>query len=201
MRSDRRRIVAGIVAPLALGMVLIGASGCSSDHAAPVATVSGVAAADVTFAQMMIPHHEQAVVMADMALDPKADASPFVTELAEEIRGAQAPEISQMQAWLADWGAPSAMPTDHDAHGGHSMDGMTMDGMMTDEQMAELAAAKGKAFDDLWLTMMIEHHEGAIVMAEQVRAQSDNPDVTALASAIIVAQRKEIAQMKRELAA
>lgn len=193
-------MLTGGLATVVAGALLVGTSACSSDHSAPVATASGVATADVTFAQMMIPHHEQAVVMADLALDPKAGASPFVTELAEEIRGAQQPEIDQMKSWLAQWGAPSAMPSDHDTHAGHSMDGLTMSGMMTDEQMAELARARGTKFDDMWLTMMIAHHEGAIVMAEQVRAQSDDPEVTTLAGAIIVAQRNEIAQMKKELA-
>ena len=71
---------------------------------------------------------------------------------------------------------------------------------MTAEQMQQLAAAKGQAFDTLWLQMMIDHHEGAIQMAEQVKAESTNPQVIALADAIITTQKKEIATMTSFLA-
>ena len=81
-------------------------------------------------------------------------------------------------------------------HGGHDMGGMTMSGMMTSEDMAALSQATGAEFDSMWLQMMIDHHEGAIVMAEQVKAQSDNPEVTALADQVITAQKHEIDTMK-----
>jgi uncharacterized protein (DUF305 family) len=152
----------------------------------------------------MIPHHQQAVEMADMALDPTHEASPEVKKLAQQIKGAQDPEIQEMTEWLQAWGAPTAMPgatgdMSGMDHSGHDMGGMTMSGMMTEEQMQQLAAAKGEAFDTLWLQMMIEHHEGAIQMAEQVKATSSNQQVITLADAIIAAQKKEIATMQKDL--
>jgi len=139
------------------------------------------------FAQMMIPHHEQAVVMSDLALDPSRGASPEVVALAERIRGAQAPEIEQMQAWLDAEGA--GMGGDHSGHGG-------MEGMLSDEQIAALGGAEGADFDRLFLEGMIAHHEGAVAMAEDVKADGDDPELTALADEIIAAQEQEIAEMR-----
>lgn len=143
--------------------------------------------ADVMFAQMMIPHHEQALVMSDLALDPARDASPEVVALAERIRAAQAPEIAQMQAWLDAQDA--GMGGDHSGHGG-------MEGMLSDEQIEALGAAEGADFDRLFLEGMIAHHAGAVAMAEDVRADGDDPEITALADAIFAAQEQEIAEMR-----
>ena len=130
---------------------------------------------------MMIPHHEQAIEMSDLAL--KNSTNPEVLALAQEIKDAQAPEIEQMKSWGA-----SSM-----AHMGHMMDGM-----LSDEEMSALAAASGSEFDRLFLEGMIKHHEGAIDMAEMV-IDSKNAEVAALANAIIEAQRAEIATMKELL--
>jgi uncharacterized protein (DUF305 family) len=169
--------------------------------------VSG-SAADVAFAQSMIPHHQQAIEMADLALAPEAGASPQVVELAEQIKAAQDPEIQQMTQWLQQWGEPTAMPGTDNAdgmagmdHSGHDMGGITMSGMMTPEQMDQLAASTGSEFDQMWLNMMIEHHEGAIEMSEQVAGVTSNPEVAELASAIIVAQQEEITTMTQMLEA
>ncbi len=194
--------------------VMGGLAACSShsDEAAgggaATATAAG-SASDVAFAQSMIPHHQQAVQMADVALDPKSDASPQVKALAKQIKAAQDPEIQQMSAWLAQWGASTAMPSaSGDAgdmagmdHSGHDMGGITMSGMMTAEDMAKLSSASGKTFDTLWLQMMIAHHEGAVQMAEQVKADSGNPQVTALADSVIAGQTQEIETMQALLAA
>jgi len=152
----------------------------------------------------MIPHHEQAVEMADLALDPRADASAQVKQLARQIKGAQDPEIEMMTQWLQQWGAPTEMPgTTGDLagmdHSGHDMGGMTMSGMMTAEQMQDLHQATGATFNTMWLEMMIAHHEGAIAMAEQVKASSTDPAVTRLADEIIAAQRAEITTMRQDL--
>jgi len=162
-------------------------------------------ATDIAFAQGMIPHHQQAVEMADAALDPASDASPEVKKLAKQIKGAQDPEIQQMTQWLQQWGAPTTMPgasgdMDSMDHGGHDMGGIAMSGMMTAEQMQQMRQATGSAFDTMWLQMMIAHHEGAITMSEQVKAGSSNEEVTALANAIITGQRAEIETMRRDLA-
>ncbi len=208
---NRRNTVATV---LLAASVMGGLAACSShsDEAASggaaTATAAG-SATDVAFAQSMIPHHQQAVEMADLALDPQSDASPQVKALAKQIKAAQDPEIQQMSAWLAQWGASTAMPSaSGDAgdmagmdHSGHDMGGITMSGMMTAEDMAKLSSASGKTFDTLWLQMMIAHHEGAVQMAEQVKADSGNPQVTALADSVIAGQTQEIETMQALLAA
>ncbi|MEI2784588.1 MAG: DUF305 domain-containing protein [Candidatus Nanopelagicales bacterium] len=162
---------------------------------------------DIAFAQSMIPHHQQAIEMADLALDPAdSGASEQVKQLAEQIKGAQDPEIQQMTQWLQAWGAPTAMPGATDGggtagmdHSGHDMGGMTMSGMMTAEQMQQLEQARGADFDQMWLTMMIAHHQGAISMAQQAQA-SNSSQVTTLTDAIITGQQQEIATMQQLLA-
>ncbi|CAN7352974.1 DUF305 domain-containing protein [Terrabacter sp. LjRoot27] len=149
-------------------------------------TGSAQAPGDVMFAQMMIPHHEQAVEMADLALE-KAGTSSAVRDLARQIRAAQAPEIATMTGWLQQWGAPTSA-SGHMDHG--------VDGMMTDADMTTLADAEGEAFDRLWLTMMIAHHEGAVTMSRTVLSTTADPDVRALAQAVVAGQQREIATMR-----
>ena len=145
--------------------------------------------ADVEFAQGMIAHHEQAIAMAEIALDPAIGASPEVTDLAGRVQTAQDPEIELMTGWLTAWGHPLTM----DESGGHDME--SMEGMMTAEEMDALAAASGTEFDTMWLEMMIEHHTGAVAMAEGVKDAGVNADVRALADQIIAAQQAEIDEM------
>ena len=187
-----RRTRLTVVAVAALGLLL---AGCGGSHdmddmgmASPSST-TGASAADAMFAQMMIPHHEQAVEMATLA-ETRA-SSPEIKELAAEIKAAQQPEIDQMTAWLEEWGVPVMSGMDAMAeHGGHGMSGM-----LTDEQLQELADAQGPEFDRLFAEYMILHHEGAIDMAEDV-VDSKDPRVAALAAAIIKTQAEEIAQMR-----
>jgi len=146
--------------------------------------------ADVVFAQGMIAHHEQAIEMADIALDPTIGASAEVQDLATRIKEAQDPEIELMTGWLTAWGQPVQM----DASGGHDMS--NMEGVMTAEEMDALGAATGTEFDTMWLEMMIRHHEGAIAMAETVKASGSNDDVLGLAEQIITAQQAEIDEMR-----
>ena len=134
------------------------------------------------FAEMMIPHHEQAVEMADLALAISQDSE--VLSLATQIKSAQAPEIEQMKSW-----GSSHMGS----HAGHMMDGM-----LSDEEMEELSQASGPDFDRLFLEGMIKHHEGAIEMAQEV-ATSMNKDVANLSASIIKAQELEIAKMSELL--
>lgn len=145
-------------------------------------------ATDVMFAQMMIPHHQQAVAMSDLAL--ATSMNPDVLALAQKIRDAQAPEIALMTGWLTTASAPMAM--------GHDM-GTGMDGMMTDAEMSALTSATGAAFDTLFLEGMIAHHEGAVKMAAMV-ADTKNAEVKKLSQAIIAGQSAEITQMKALLA-
>jgi uncharacterized protein (DUF305 family) len=173
-----------------------GAAPGPSASATAAATASDADAGDVAFAQMMIPHHQQAVEMADLALEQAQ--SPEVLALAQQIQGAQQPEIDEMTTWLQDWGAP--VPTSEAAvdHSGHDMGGMGAGtGMMSAEQMDDLAAASGAEFDQMWLDMMIVHHEGAIAMSRQVLDTTSDPRVERMAQAIIDGQTAEIATMQQ----
>ena len=161
--------------------------------------------ADVAFVQMMIPHHEQAVEMSRMALDPTSGASPAVQQMALDIEAAQVREIALMEQWLVEWGVPYDYDDDTDWPGPHTDDHMNgwgmadMMGMLSDEQIAELAAATETQFDRLWLEGMIAHHEGAVDMAEMVASESGDPAVNALAVQIITTQLGEIAEMEQLL--
>lgn len=203
MNRSLRALALPAVALLAAGVLAacgssssmnMSASSSAAQSSAPPATAAPTtpSPADVMFAQMMIPHHEQAVVMSDYALENTSN--PEVLALAEQIKAAQQPEIEQMTSWLEEWGVPVMSGMDAmGAHGGHGMSGM-----LTDEQLDELANATDAEFDALYLAYMIDHHEGAIDMAEDV-ADSQDPRVAALAAAIIEAQRAEILEMQRLL--
>jgi uncharacterized protein (DUF305 family) len=195
MRPSARRIVL-LGAAVGLSGLLAACSGTPAstspgmDHGMSSKTSSTAAtgrSGDVMFAQMMIPHHQQAVEMAEIALG-KADASSAVRELATGIKQAQDPEIQTMTGWLKQWGATT--PAGSMDHGGMGS------GMMSDADMEALEQASGKAFDEKWVSMMIAHHEGAIDMARQVLATTADPDVKALADAIIKAQTEEITTMR-----
>jgi len=165
------------------------ASSSGSDSSAPtIPADAAFNAADVKFTQGMIPHHEQAIEMADIALDPKAAAGPEVTDLAKRIQGAQDPEIATMKGWLTTWGQPEMgdMP-------GHDMS--SMDGMMSADDMDKLGTLTGTDFDTAWLEMMIAHHEGAVKMSEDVKSNGKSPDVATLADQIIAGQTAEITEM------
>ena len=177
-------------------------SACGSDHSAPPsAAISGSSgrAADIAFAQLMIPHHRQAIEMADLA--PTRASSPQVKALAAQIKAAQDPEIAQMTVWLKSWGAPSAMPGSDssgmpgDDHSSMDMGGVPVSGMMSAQTMDELEAATGQEFDRLWQQYMIGHHRGAIEMANQVLKASQDDAVKKLAQQIITAQQAEIDTM------
>lgn len=141
--------------------------------------------ADVMFAQMMIPHHEQAIEMSDIALDPTVGAGEKVRELATEIKGAQDPEITQMKDLLTAWAKPLTADGDMD----HSS---MMGGMMTADELTQLGTKVGPEFDAAWASAMIAHHEGAIDMAETVLNDGKNAETLELARAIISAQQAEI---------
>lgn len=176
------------------GLVL---AGCSSDHSMDAMDMTGDSASssnmqassnmsDIAFAQMMIPHHEQAVVMSGYALTNTDN--PQVLALAQEILDAQGPEIEQMTAIL------DRFNSDMGGHGGH-----TMAGMLTDQELDQLQNAKGPEFDQLFLSGMIAHHEGAIDMADDVLASGADVEVRALAEAIVSGQQAEIDYMKELL--
>ena len=206
--TPRLRLLA---APVLVGGLVLAACGGDDDDtaatAAPAATTAEAANtattatdggtatasefndADVEFAQGMIPHHEQAIEMAEIAQDPARQAGPEVIDLAARVKAAQDPEIATMTGWLTAWGQPVEMDTSD----GHDMSSMT--GMMSAEDMDAMATMTGPDFDDMWLTMMIEHHQGAIEMATTEANDGMNADALALAGQIVAAQQGEIDEM------
>ncbi|QIK74406.1 DUF305 domain-containing protein [Nocardioides piscis] len=190
--------------------VAYGAVGCGSDDdptstaAAPSATEHNDA--DVAFASDMLQHHAQALSMVDLTLDRPLD--PEVVELAEQVRSAQGPEIETFTDWLTEWGEPiPETMRDHSnaGHGGHdvgdSMEGMDTDmpGMMSAEDMTGLQQAEDADFQAMWLEMMIEHHEGAVEMAEAHTDEGRYAPAIELARDIAEGQTAEIAEMQRLL--
>ncbi len=156
--------------------------------------------ADVMFVQQMIPHHQQAVVMADLALDSTHQASPAVQELARGIKAAQTTEIADMRTWLKEWGVDDTsgdMGMDHGDMGDDSGMGM---GMMSDAEMTKLESAQGADFDRLWLEGMIVHHNGALTMAAHMGELGDDARVQTLITNIEQSQTAEIAEMRKLLA-
>jgi uncharacterized protein (DUF305 family) len=149
--------------------------------------------ADVEFAQGMIPHHEQAIEMADRALDPKAQASDAVRSIATSVKAAQDGEIKQMKQWLTTWKQPIEMDTSN----GHNMS--DMEGMLSADEVQAIAKVTGADFDRLFLKLMIAHHRDAVSMANTVLKQGKAPEVKPLATAIGSAQQAEIAAMEKLL--
>jgi uncharacterized protein (DUF305 family) len=163
--------------------------------------------ADIHFMSGMIGHHAQAIVMSSWA--PTHGASPAVQTLAARITNAQRDEIRTMQRWLRDrrQPVPEVSPNGMMTHGmmmhgaGHTM---LMPGMLTEAQMKELDAARGKEFDRLFLTFMIQHHSGAVSMVKQLLSSygaAQDELVFKLATDINVDQTTEIARMRKMLAA
>ena len=195
------------------------ASQQSSSASTPASATTTTAAAaeahnqaDVMFAHHMIPHHQQAIEMSDMLLG-KQGIDPEVISLANEIKNAQGPEIETMQGWLQEWGAsssPAPAPTST-AMPGHNMPGHQMPsgdmgdmpgmgsgghGMMSEADMAALQNAQGAEASRLFLTQMIAHHKGAIMMAQEEIEIGQFPAAVEMARAIVSSQQAEIDTMQ-----
>lgn len=204
------RITAALGAAVLLGLTLTACSDDGMDHdtmgdrsTTSVPESEDFNAADVDFATAMIQHHAQALVMVDLVDD--RDVSTDLAMLAEQIRAAQVPEIELMVDWLTAWDQPIPETVRDHVNGGHGadhgsmasdMDHGDMPGMMSADDMTELADADDATFEDLWLTMMIEHHEGAVTMSEQELEAGEDTDALDLARAIIDAQQDEITLME-----
>jgi uncharacterized protein (DUF305 family) len=189
-------------AALAMAAVLGACAAPTHDHGghypAPASQSADHNAADVAFAQGMIPHHRQAVEMAAMV--PSRTTNPDVRMMATHISWDQQAEILTMTGLLTQWGAPVAV--DHSSMPG--MPGMehgVMPGMVDDATMAQIKSLSGPPFDELWITSMIEHHQGAVTMAHTEIADGQSPDAKKLADMIITAQQREIAQMNNLVSA
>lgn len=200
-------------------MLLVGLAGCADNDASSTGATPGVATsnapapsaevsspseaaatvgaehndADVTFAQMMIVHHEGALEMAELATQEAG--SEDIRTLATEIEAAQLPEIELMESWLTAW----EEPRDPAEHAGMDHGGMDMNGMSQEQVMDSLHQLSGPDFDEQFLTAMIAHHEGAVTMSEDELTQGENPEALELAQQIIEAQQSEIQQMQEYL--
>ncbi|GAA3228159.1 hypothetical protein GCM10017691_19120 [Pseudonocardia petroleophila] len=200
-RLSSARLMAGIAVA---GLILTGCA-AGTDTSAGTAAPGGSSAsaaqgeqndADLAFVQGMIPHHRQAVEMADLVAGRSQNAQ--VIDLAARIGGGQQPEIDTMVGWLEEWGAE--VPAEDGGMGGmggmdHGGDMGAMGGMMTPEQMQQLQGASGPAFDRMFLEMMTEHHRGAVEMAQTELQDGADPDALALAQKIIDTQQAEITEM------
>ena len=198
------RALGATVVALTLGL---GTAACGSDDDAPGSVTEPSATehndADVAFASEMLQHHAQALSMVDLTVD--RPLNPEVADLAEQIRAAQGPEIETLTDWLTEWDeeVPETM-RDH-ANAGHdmgdmgqSMEGMdtSMPGMMSAEDMTALENAPDGEFQTVWLRMMIEHHTGAVEMAEAHTKDGQYKPVIDLAKDIVAGQSAELETME-----
>lgn len=173
---------------LLVALIVLFAGACGSDDEPAVQQPGAPSqnASDAEFAHGMIPHHEQAIQMSDLAL--VRASNPKVKELATRIKAAQGPEIEKMKGWLTSWGQPHTAPA-----GGH---GGAHAGMLSDAEIGQLSKASGPEFDRLFLEGMIRHHEGAVKMSEEELGKGSFPEAKALARQIIDSQRAEINEMR-----
>lgn len=227
MTRWRRRRRTAATAAVALALTLTACSGDTDDRPevdgtiiqpgrpgepaeeldeAPVITPAEANAADVRFAQMMIPHHAQALEMGELA--PSAGGSEQIRTLADRIVSAQRPEILTLAGWLDELGerAPTReqiesgdLPMPHD-HGGHGGEGEAMTGMATEQQMDALRRARGDDFDVLFLQLMVRHHEGALEMISDVLTEGSDTQLGKLAAGMASDQGSEIDRMNQLLA-
>jgi len=193
-----RSILAAAALTLLAGSALV-ACGDDSASTTDIPASADHNAADVRFATEMIPHHAQALHMVDMA--EGRDLTPEAEQLMADIEAAQTPEIEQMSRWLEEWDQPVPDTSGMGPMGGDmGMDHMgDMAGAMTEEALAELEGAEGTVFERMWLQMMIEHHEGAIEMAEVELDEGEHAGTLSLAESIIESQRAEIELMESML--
>lgn len=239
MSKTRKVATVTAVATLAAVAAIGACSSTSTKEAsspAPASTTQTSAAAesaahnhaDVHFAHMMIPHHQQAIEMSDIVL-AKQDIDPRVVDLAKQIKAAQGPEIEQLQGWLKQWGMPmsgmpgmghggmrgseppstsmmpseSMMPSTSTMPSGSMMPGMGgmsgMEGMMSPAELDALKNAQGVEATKLYLTGMIKHHQGALTMAQEEIKNGESPDAVAMARSILESQQKEIDTMNQIL--
>lgn len=175
-------------ATLVAVLSLAGLSACGGNDA-PAQSFNK---ADVSFAQDMIPHHRQATEMAQLAADRTDNTK--VQDLATKIIAAQQPEIDTMSGWLKSW--DEKVPTASSGMSGMDHGGSSMPGMMSADQMSTLKSASGSEFDEMFLTMMISHHEGAIEMAATEEADGKYNHAVDLAKKIQADQGAEISAMK-----
>ncbi|OZC84222.1 DUF305 domain-containing protein [Rhodococcus sp. 06-412-2C] len=184
-------LIAGCSSDTSSDSTPAGSSSSSAPSSASATVSEEFNDADAMFAQMMYPHHAQAVDMAVMA-EGRTD-NPDILTLASAIEAAQQPEMDRMTAWLTEWGQPAPSSDMGEMSGMDHSSGM---GMMSQQDMDALTSLSGAEFDRQWLTMMIGHHEGAIEMANIEIADGSNPDAQEMARTIVATQQQEIDTMR-----
>ncbi|HZQ32017.1 MAG TPA: DUF305 domain-containing protein [Mycobacterium sp.] len=189
MRSARSALVAAFAALLTVGVLT--ACGSSDHHAAPStsdqSTEQSHNANDFAFAHSMVPHHEQAIEMAQMV--PTNTKNQKMVLIANRIIATEAPEIQALRVWLMQW--PDTQ--------GNNPFSQSAPGTVDPATMNRLHSLSDDAFDHLWLTTMIAHHKGAIAMAQDEVAHGKNADVIYLAKTIITEQQADIDAMNHML--
>jgi uncharacterized protein (DUF305 family) len=165
----------------------------SPSEAAALGTI-GYVEEDVLFVRDMLHHHSQAIQMTGYVEDRTTDRD--IRLLAERMQVSQTDEITQLETWLQKRGEPV-----RDPDGDHAHDAESMPGLLTDEELAELEAAEGDAFDTLFLQYMIRHHQGAVQMVSELYASGggQEPDIDAFARHVEADQAIEIARMQEML--
>jgi uncharacterized protein (DUF305 family) len=187
------------VAALVLTVVMLtscGDSVHSADTPTPLAQSAVHNGADVDFARNMIPHHQQAVILAAMV--PAHTANPELRVIATHIGADQQSEIRTLNGLLAGWGEPTVDP---DVTSNPHQDGMPMMGMVDQATLDRLRALNDDGFDTLWTTSMISHHEGAVRMAQDEMAHGESPDGVRVAEMIVTTQQREIAVLTHLISA
>lgn len=188
---NRKALILSVIAfvGVSLGVSLVVGNNTNNDsnmgmnHGAHSMSMGGD---EAMFLQMMIPHHQQAIVISDLAISISKNED--ILKLANQIKGAQAPEIDQMKSWLKAAGLGEDP--------GHSMHAMA--GMLTDSQLEQLKNSTGKDFDRQFLSGMIAHHQGAVEMVRMIENSSDLK-LRDFGEQINQTQSSEIAVMKQLL--
>ncbi|WP_432030462.1 DUF305 domain-containing protein [Streptomyces sp. 1222.5] len=216
----RRSLIRRTAAPAAAAVAAVILAACGSSDSSPSSEPSGHGlgarssagtsatapaargshdAQDVAFAQGMIPHHRQAVAMADLA--PSRAKAQQVKDLAAKIKQAQDPEINTMSGWLKAWGekVTDAATSGMDQSSMPGMDHSSMPGMMSGDDMAKLKDLSGDAFDKAFVQMMISHHRGAVEMAKTEQAKGAYGPARTMAKSIVTSQSAEITEMNKIL--
>jgi uncharacterized protein (DUF305 family) len=205
-KHKKTRIGTSLFLAFGLGLTTLGACtiNIGTESMAPdrpsAAQGSEYSQQDLMFAQMMIPHHDQALEMSGIALENSTNQD--VRDLAQRIYDGQGPEIEQMRSWLENSSTSSGMTHEmadgttmnNDMMGDNMMDSSTMAGMASDDSLAELASLSSPEFDILFLQLMMEHHEGALSMVSMIES-SPSEEAKELASEISSTQRAEIEEM------
>ena len=178
------RTIGGVLLALVASAALTAGCGRGSDHNDQ----------DVSFARDMVPHHQQAITMANLARTQTTNQQ--IHDLASRITTSQQAELGSLNGWLETW---KVKATDH---GGHDMGGTKgMHGMVSDADLRTMEAANGAEFDRLFLLRMTAHHKGAIGMAKVQLDKGRFGPAKELARRITTTQEKEIAEMAQLLSA